>query len=369
MKRRSPWLYKDEDENAKEQRDTNQHVSATPVPTNREQAYSVQRPARSFIHEPLEDSQKQIRLLRMLPNVNFNEHRLQYSISTYDFTQVEEFIAISYTWGDPRNEQVLHISDSICPVGRNCHYVLKSIYQHWRLGLVQTDLLWIDTVCINQRDQVEKSVQVSFMGEIYAKAAEVFACVGPHADDSEFLFEKAREVNELRYECIHKKEFLCQDCRSPWERWVQSLGIEQLTRLCVSCETFGRRLYWTRIWIIQEVAKATSLRILCGTDILPWTAIHNLEDFLAMEMDEIDSLFATYPELPSCEINSMHDVFRAKKDPLRIEQVFSQYQDSSCSEPRDRLYGLLGLIDWPNELKPIFPDYKLSILDAASTLR
>jgi hypothetical protein len=278
---------------------------------------------------------------------------------------VGEFIAISYTWGDSENEQAVHIDDKICSVRQNCHYVLKHVYDHWKHGRIQADLLWIDSVCINQKDREEKSIQVSFMGEIYAKAAEVLACIGPHADDSEFLFKKAWEVNEIRYECSHNESFMCQDCRLPWEEWVGSLGIECLTRLCTSCQTFGRRVYWTRIWIIQEVAKARSLRILCGTDILPWTAIHNLEDFLAMEMDEIESVFTTYKRLPTCDVNSMHDVFRAKKEPLQIEQVFSQFSESSCSEPRDRLYGLLGLIDWSNDLEPIFPDYKASTFDVA----
>ena len=342
-----------------------QPASAIPVPTSREPTFSVQRHADNFVHEPFEDSKSQIRLLRMLPISHSNENCLQYSISTYDFDRVGEFIAISYTWGDSKNKQAVHIDDKICSVRQNCYYLLKHVYEHWKLGQIQADLLWIDSVCINQKDCEEKSIQVSFMGEICAKAAEVLACIGPHADDSEFLFEKAWEVNEIRYECSHNESFMCQDCRLPWEEWVGSLGIECLTRLCVSCQTFGRRVYWTRIWIIQEVAKARSLRILCGTDILPWTAIHNLEDFLAMEMDEIERLFTIYKRLPNCDVNSMHDVFRAKKEPLQIEQVFSQFSEASCSEPRDRLYGLLGLIDWPNDLEPIFPDYKASTFDVA----
>ncbi|KAF2723699.1 hypothetical protein K431DRAFT_282794, partial [Polychaeton citri CBS 116435] len=141
-------------------------------------------------------------------------------------------------------------------------------------------MLWIDSVCINQRNNVEKSLQVSFMGDIYAKARSVLACVGPHANDSKYLVKKALEVANLEYGCTHQDDFMCQDCRSPLENWVMSLGIQKLTRLCESCETFGKRQYWTRVWIIQEVVKATSLQILCGNDLLPWTSFYNLEDFL-----------------------------------------------------------------------------------------
>jgi hypothetical protein len=43
--------------------------------------------------------------------------------------------------------------------------------------------IWIDSVCINQADAVEKSQQVSQMDQIYHGAARVTAWLG-HADDA-----------------------------------------------------------------------------------------------------------------------------------------------------------------------------------------
>ena len=249
-------------------------------------------------------------------------------------------------------------------VRHNCHFVLKHAYRHWKQGQLQSNLVWIDSIYINQEDQVEKACQVSFMGDIYAKAKQVLACVGPHADDSEFLVEKALEVANFEYDCDHD-DFLCPDCRTPWEQWALKLGIEHLSRLCISCETFGGRVYWTRVWIIQEIAKATSLWVLCGEDMLLWTAFNNLEDFLSMELDEMDSLVSRYNHLPTCEHNQMHDVFRAKKEAIPIEVAFSQFSESRCSNPRDHLYGLLSLIDWPRNMEPIFPDYQASTFNLA----
>lgn len=44
--------------------------------------------------------------------------------------------------------------------------------------------LWIDAVCINQRDNAEKSSQVSMMDRVYAEAAKVVAWLG-EGDESE----------------------------------------------------------------------------------------------------------------------------------------------------------------------------------------
>lgn len=33
--------------------------------------------------------------------------------------------------------------------------------------------LWVDAICINQRDEVEKSVQVNMMGDIFKRAEKV----------------------------------------------------------------------------------------------------------------------------------------------------------------------------------------------------
>ena len=324
----------------------------------------------NFIHEPLKDNKSQIRLLQMLPDGNDDEDSLRYSIKTQSFDQVLDFLAISYTWGAESIQRTILIGNKECSIRQNCHYALKHTYRHWKQGQLRSDLVWIDSVCINQDDFVEKGFQVSLMGEIYAQAGLVLACIGPHADDSEFLAQKARETAHLKYDCTQVDDdgFLCQDCRLPWEEWALSLGIKCLSRLCESCETFGRRVYWTRVWIIQEIAKATSLSVLCGTDLLPWTAFSNLDNFLAMEMDEMESMFKTYEELPVCEKTSMHEAFLAKRMTVRIEEIFERFAQSSCTDPRDHLYGLLSLIDWPNDIEPLFPDYNASVFDVAVRL-
>ena len=48
--------------------------------------------------------------------------------------------------------------------------------------------IWIDAVCINQNDDLEKSGQIPLMGEIYSKAAEVLVWLGSGSKEEQYAF-------------------------------------------------------------------------------------------------------------------------------------------------------------------------------------
>lgn len=45
--------------------------------------------------------------------------------------------------------------------------------------------LWVDQICINQRDKVKKAVQISLIGTIYQQARQVLGWLGEPTKDSE----------------------------------------------------------------------------------------------------------------------------------------------------------------------------------------
>jgi len=49
-------------------------------------------------------------------------------------------------------------------------------------------LLWIDAVCINQTDNVEKTKQVMLMRKIYENAVSVLVRLGEGSEESGFTF-------------------------------------------------------------------------------------------------------------------------------------------------------------------------------------
>ncbi|PSN72337.1 heterokaryon incompatibility, partial [Corynespora cassiicola Philippines] len=80
---------------------------------------------------------------------------------------------LSYMWGAPFAHHEILINGGRFRVGDNLHRFL-----HTARRLYPSQPLWIDAICINQRDLAEKGHQVQAMGHIYRKAKEVLIWLG-----------------------------------------------------------------------------------------------------------------------------------------------------------------------------------------------
>jgi hypothetical protein len=68
----------------------------------------------------------------------------------------------------------------------------------WHLrSETETKVLWIDALCINQEDVVERSAQVSMMGEIYSHAFQVQVWLCQGSKDTQEAFALAHEISEF----------------------------------------------------------------------------------------------------------------------------------------------------------------------------
>ncbi|PVI02125.1 HET-domain-containing protein, partial [Periconia macrospinosa] len=128
-----------------------------------------------------------IRLVEVQAAAN-NEHQgITIKLHTVPFEDAPCYQAVSYTWGDNLVSKWIWIANDHGPpkmmnIGINCCLALDQIK---RFGTTQ--YFWIDAICINQQDLDEKSHQVAMMGKIFERANSVFASVGEHAQDTEYL--------------------------------------------------------------------------------------------------------------------------------------------------------------------------------------
>lgn len=138
----------------------------------------------SSIYTPLQIDNRRFRLLALehsadslaplrseLYQVSLDDSNLQYT-------------ALSYTWGDPLVTTSIFINSIEIQVTLN----LEAALRHIRHPL-ETVILWVDALCINQRDISEKNYQVRMMGEIFSGAQLVIAWLGIASDDSDFAME------------------------------------------------------------------------------------------------------------------------------------------------------------------------------------
>ena len=81
-----------------------------------------------------------------------------------------QYEAVSYCWADQSPTQAVHLEDREVLVTKNCEAALRRFRP---LKNDESRNLWIDSLCINQKDTLERSYQVSLMRDIYSQAEQV----------------------------------------------------------------------------------------------------------------------------------------------------------------------------------------------------
>jgi hypothetical protein len=107
-------------------------------------------------------------------------------------------------------------------------------------------MLWIDAIYINQEDVEEKKEQVQLMQSIYRLAATVIGSLGEATHDSDLAFSRLGSLEENDVNTMAEAGFQCS-------KWV-------------ALNTLWSLPFWSRIWIVQELALGTGRVVMqCGT--------------------------------------------------------------------------------------------------------
>ena len=312
-----------------------------------------------YEYSPLQG--QQIRLLTLLPG-KLNAPirvRLHNTILTKDYVPAYE--ALSYTWGsaDGPIDLLVNVSrgpDQFLPLTQN----LECALQHLRY-VDKPRTLWIDAICVNQQDVSERSKQVARMADIYSLAKEVLVWLGPEADNSTSALDTLRNMGSLvevdfrantmspSSNAKYSDEFALSDpTKTLIFRTKQFMPIHHL---------FGRP-WFERLWIQQEIRLATSAIIVCGFQTLPWPAFARASFVLwgrPIDDTELGNHGAAFKER------------RGHVNSLCTGRVYSNFPDfltmtkkCKCTDPRDRVYALLGLLD---DDYGIVPNYKKSVTE------
>ena len=136
----------------------------------------------------------------------------------------------------------------------------------------ECDLLWVDAICINQKDDEERAAQVQRMGLIFSSAQCVLAWLGPEEDNSTevVLIIKALAAEIRRGENIPGVEILSLPPTQELREHL-NLDVMETTMLSLLLKRqddflllFRGRDFWHRCWILQEVVLARDIKFFCG---------------------------------------------------------------------------------------------------------
>ena len=155
----------------------------------------------------------------------------------------DEYMCLSYVWGDTSEAVMINLNSYSKPVTRNLHSALQRLRSHGYLAA-----LWIDALCINQDDKEEKSLQVARMAKTFAEAQRVFVwlCDGPLKGRFEFL-------NEIVTAFVHDLLSNSHVHQAAKKSISHGMDVDRTYKLTVTLlSELANSPWFQRTWTIQE---------------------------------------------------------------------------------------------------------------------
>jgi Heterokaryon incompatibility protein (HET) len=281
---------------------------------------------------------------------------------------VPDYEAVSYTWGDPNNFSEINCNGQPLIVPKSAETVLRGL----RLE-DKTRVLWIDAICINQLDRREREEQVAIMGDVYKYAKRTLVWLGQ--DDDGFA-ETVDSMQDVLSEMREKTDGLKQLKSLIYSEsgLVHNASQSQLGRQLGNLVKLYNHPWFSRLWVVQEVALSKECVCIFGRHEIPWIEVARTAVWMQyvipqqhgtsrMDCAGIDN--ATVMWQYSEREYGLYGPGQARK--LSLGNLLANSRHFKTSDARDKVYGLLALTTWSmsgRQLPPeITPDYRKSFME------
>jgi hypothetical protein len=308
-----------------------------------------------FSHTPLDLPSKRIRLLEIQP-ARLRTDPIVVTLTDAILDQAPEFAALSYFWGPPRFDADVIVNGARLAITSN---LAGSLRRYRQQSSKRTRLLWVDGICINQRDKHELSNQLLLMRRIYQQARMVYIDLGA-ADRAWYQ----------GFDLLHRLAFVYE--------WIKD-GKEQDFALVST--RFGipalnhpawRAYYWlftapwfTRTWIVQEAAWAQDSEVMLGLFTFRWDSLVNSWDFLVqfgLLQPSFGNMALAKGLLRLRDILSVRNTCRAGFS--NMLQVMRLTRDFDTTDARDKCFAVFSLVQEGQPVGQGFtPDYTLPVAE------
>lgn len=246
--------------------------------------------------------------------------------------------ALSYVWGSA--------SKPFRILADNCHLAVTSnLYialQYLRMNIDRPKILWIDSICINQNDIVERNRQVSIMRHIFLNANRTIVWLG------DFSFEPV----------IRSDDFLAFiESEHGSEAFLAQITGRRKNSLLSNVLKIFDCAWFTRIWIVQELTLSKDVVVRIGEREIGWDRLVSFMNSVTRLVWQ--SLTAVAPEnsataspTTSIQRTKPHNIFlldrqrrrwRSEEGPEQLLYLVFDFCDFKFSESLDKVYALAGV--------------------------
>ncbi|RYP66822.1 hypothetical protein DL769_005917 [Monosporascus sp. CRB-8-3] len=289
------------------------------------------------VYNPIEDKSREtqkIRLLRLKKRRPFGEIRCQLVVE--DLRQCPAYDAISYHWGNGEKTEPILVDGRVMLVSPTVMAVL------YHLSSYKEDrYVWIDSICINQLDNEEKGSQISLMRDIYSKASNTVVWLDGVSD----TFKARSMLAGLWYECTYGTFDSCFRLLRQYSETHIEAGWMQLINLFANPWFF-------RVWVIQEVAMASSVVVLASGERLVWDHLSTVAEMIMSRPFNMLLQSGHHLGLEEASVIGLLHVcvmvaFRKDMGSSQLDllHLLNAVVSFRSTEAVDRVYALLGLLD------------------------
>jgi hypothetical protein len=330
-----------------------------------------------LVYKELE-TEKSFRLIRIRPSMQYDAI---IRCDLYEAPAPNEaprtFLAVSYRWDTSLGKcsRIIMNGEELM-IYPKLERILRDIRaRYW------AKIAWIDQICINQEDPIEKSIQVAMMDEIYGRCNQIRICLpvpgvpvrGPWAELADMWDPTpcpAREEVEAADDLIWKlySSRLVQDY-TPGNS--NSIDLRELLTFAPieQWKALAKLLdnpWFQRIWVVQEVGLAREIYMHYGHKTIHWDIfVPAIAALARSKLRRFPELLQTTEMGQQKEIAAIDNVLimenlRTPSKRLPLLESMILCQRFQATERVDKIYALLAISSSEGPIDGLDVDYSIS---------
>lgn len=284
-------------------------------------------------------------------------------------TEQLSFTALSYCWGDTSVTKTILVDGRSVEVTTNLESCLKKLtIKPMDASDTKSDrefLLWVDALCINQNSVPERNNQIPKMKTIFSFAKEVIVWLGTEGKNTKVAIEYSKLIPSK----MHDIEATTPDPNnreSYLEQEAVNMFQEQDSAVCRGWMELLESPWFQRLWPVQEWVLAKAVRFVCGDDILADEKFRSvILRALAHQIKQEDRFLKPWADkiFTRQRVERLRNLMQDRKSgQTRLQILLETFASRIATDPRDKIYGLLGIATDFQEGE-LLPDYGLPSCD------
>lgn len=297
-------------------------------------------------------SLESIRLLRILPGGLQDDIRCELEYVLLDNHPLYQ--ALSYCWGDEKPSVNIECDGLPFTITPNLASALRAFRR-----VDSTVWIWADAICIDQSSVPEKNYQVPLMRRIYQESTGVLIWLGNDTPDG--ICRRGMRLVQTIARLAKDRGGTVDLLRLARQGKLEQHGLPHISRKeWRTVRDMVERPWFGRTWIVQEIAVSPTATLYCDDASMSWDDFQTgflifATRLLPYRLDALPSLLAYAQVVQLISTSALVGSHRGHADLLTI---LSNHMVAQATDPRDKLYGLLGLFEMvTGKESAIKPDY------------